>query len=130
MRYRLRTLLILTLIAGLLFARIAYLKQKARAHRKVVANLVANLAVVERDPPEYIQAAVQFLASGGSTVKSAVVRTSPRITVLENGIGNGVVIQHGPSAAEWQRAAVHEVIADRYDRAVYRSWTLVSESAP
>jgi hypothetical protein len=130
MRYSLRTLLIFTMIVGLILARIAYLKQMARVHRNAVAKLVVDLAALERDPPQETQSAVQFLAEGGSTVKVAVVGTVPRITVLENERRNGVVIQHGASAIKWQRAVAHEIMAQRYDRAVYRPWTFVSESEP
>ena len=52
---------------------------------------------------------------------------------LENGggPGSGVVLANPNTVDDWCTATLHEVMANRYDRAVYRPWTIVSEpSAP
>jgi hypothetical protein len=40
----------------------------------------------------------------------------------------GRLVKDASTAEIWRQAAVHQVIANRYDRACYRPWTTVSES--
>jgi hypothetical protein len=130
MRFRLRTLLILIVFAGLVFARMGHFRQKAIAHRHAAANLVPVIATAEKENTRNIESSVQHLASGSATLKTIIARVQFReVIVLENGAGNGLVIQNNAALSNWRDAVRHSALAAQYERAVYRPWMIVSESA-
>jgi hypothetical protein len=94
--YHLRTLLILLVVAGILFARISYLKRMGHNHRQSVARLVPAIAVSERTTGDEVEGSIRFLALGESTLgtKHFPIADEPtvKVTVLENRIGNARVI--------------------------------------
>jgi hypothetical protein len=130
MRYRLRTLLILMAVAGLLFARIGYLKRMANSHRQAAANLIPGIATAERDSALGVESSVRHLASGSAMLRT-ILSDLPlgQVIVLENGAGNGVTIQNHAALSNWRDAVRNSVLAAQYDRAVYRPWLLASDMA-
>ena len=64
MHYRLRTLLILMAVAGLLFTRIGYLKRMADFHRREVARIGGSISVAEREDEGQVAASIKELAEG------------------------------------------------------------------
>ncbi len=130
MRFRLRTLLILMALAGLVFARMGHLRQKAIAHRHAAANLIPVIATAEKENARSIESSVQHLASGSALLRTIVFDLPlGQVIVLENGAGNGVTIQNHPALSNWRDAVRHSVLAAQYERAIYRPWMIVSETA-
>jgi hypothetical protein len=129
MRFRLRTLLIVMAIAGLACARVGHLKRMAADHRHAVAHLIPAIARAERDSKRGVESAVRHLAT--NSVLKTIVSDLPlgTVIILENGAGNGVVIQNNSALSNWRNAVHHSVLAAQYERAVYRPWMLVSETA-
>jgi hypothetical protein len=131
MRYRLRTLLIAIAVISLPLARMAYLKQMANSHRRKVAELVHKLAVSESASEFETQNLVEHLAAADSAIRTRWTdRTRPHVNIFfENGggPGSGAVGANPDTVADWCAATYHEVMANRYDRAVFRPWTIVAE---
>jgi hypothetical protein len=128
MRYRLRTLMIVMVVCGLVFARVAYLKQMAIYHRQKAAALIPRLAASERYTISEAQDAVAFLAAGASRIKPRVgVNYEGRYVNLESDAGRAHLVLVESNADDWQTVVTHEIMAQRYDHAVMRPWTLVSE---
>jgi hypothetical protein len=129
MRYRLRTLLILMAFAGLVFARMGDLRKKAIAHRLAAANLIPAIATAEKERAQSVESSVQHLARSPK-LKTIVSKFHSReVIVLENGAGNGMLIQNNAALSNWRDAIRHSVLASEYERAVYRPWIIVSETA-
>jgi hypothetical protein len=117
MRYRLRTLLILlTLLAGL-FARIGYLKNRAGYHRRQVSSTISRLITHPVNVENGITEEVMNRAIRNATLDKASVWKQIR--------GAQAVGFKGKDEA---KLFFHEIMADRYERAVYRPWRLVPEA--
>src|SRR4029453_17684667 len=54
MRYRLRTLLVITGLLAVLFARVGYTRRMAASHRAMAASAVQRMSVVTGEPPDLI----------------------------------------------------------------------------
>ena len=71
---------------------------------------------------------VQHLA-GSAALKTIPTKLhSSEVVVLENGAG-GMVIQNNAALSNWRDAIRHSVLAAQYERAVYRPWIIISETA-
>jgi hypothetical protein len=120
MRFRLRTLLIVVSILAAVLARVAYLKRQRDFHRQEVHRLVTQLASTPGSEGERVLARqVHELAAFGPAARGSW-------------IGSGALPpgQDGSSEYEstmtaWHEAKQHELLANRYSRAIYRPWTLV-----
>jgi hypothetical protein len=128
MRYTLRALLILVTIVSAILARVAYLKQMAHFHRERAIAIATSLSTDSHDSDNIITMA-RILASRGT----ALTQNTPRETkqspgiFLDNGLGWTVIAKNKEMADAWCEAVRHEVIANRFDRASYRPWVIVSE---
>jgi hypothetical protein len=130
MRFRLRTLLILMAVAGLLFTRIGYLKRMADFHRREVARIGGSISVAEREDEGQVAASIKELAEGDTELVVGTMTDSlwmGRVGVYDKDM-TGRLVKDAATAESWREAAVHQVIANRYDRACYRPWMTVSES--
>jgi hypothetical protein len=130
MRYRLRTLLILMAIAGLLFARVAYLKRMGDVHRREIARLLPNIVAAEGENHETIAASIDQLAAGDTALvvgNLEVGPAQPRVGVYDKDM-TGRLVKDEATADAWREVVRHQVIANRYDRAMVRPWTVVSEA--
>src|SRR5262245_48907678 len=127
LRYNLRTLLILTAFAAILFARIGYLQRMAHWHRQRVAEVLPLIAESAGVNSSDAAKSVWHLTQKSDGVK-AIVFEQPfqEIVVLESTTGNGLVIQNRAALAHWDTAIHHSVLAARYDRATYRPWVWVN----
>jgi hypothetical protein len=129
MRFRLRTLLIFMAVLGLPFTRIGYLKRMADFHRREVARLGKLISLAEQEDDALVAASIKQLAEGDTEL---VVGDSTDSGLEEVGVFDkdmtGRLVKDVAAAKSWQEAAVHQVIANRYDRACYRPWMTVSES--
>jgi hypothetical protein len=130
-RYRLRTLLIVIAVVAIPLARIAYLKQMARINRQAAEQLVNQLSDHTGSSEAEIQISVQKTAQSEDARKAqfSIPRnaTSKMHFTLPNGHDAELTLD-GTSREMWRRAVVHTIVAERYDRAVYRPWTLVKDS--
>src|SRR5262245_12092456 len=109
MRYRLRTLLIVLTILGALFARIGYLKHKAQFHRQKVSNLVSRMLGAKENiargiTSDVIEHAVSVERSDPALWKR--IREAQKQDTLRN--------------EAFLYMIYHQIMADRYGRAVYR----------
>lgn len=127
MRYRLRTLLILMAIIGLALSRISHLKQKRNSHRQEVAKLVNEISTSERKSKKHIEDSIQKHATGDTTL--FFPRGTPErlpVYVIDN--RNMAILAKDAATAElWSAAVFQQVLANRYDRAIFRPWLPVSE---
>ena len=112
LRFSLRTLLILVTVFGCGFARIAYLKHKADFHRREASVRIARITNGTNNRYEQIARTVRK-DNLNQTISWRLIRDNRR---------------DGSWADCWASAYFHEIMADRYDRAVYRPWKTVSES--
>jgi hypothetical protein len=112
MQYRLRTLLIVVSLAGLLLARVAYLKHKADFHRGHAAALISSIAAREQREEDAVAYAVYSMIHLRPSVALQAIREAPHDGSYWDGICS---------------AMSHELIARKYDKAVYRPWTLVAD---
>ena len=116
-RYTLRTLLIVLAILGALFARIGYLKHKAESHRQKISKLVSRIVEAQENvakgvTSEVIEHAVSIQLSDPALWKK--IREAQKQDTLRRDA--------------WLYMSFHKIMADRYDRAVYRPWMPVSET--
>jgi len=130
MRFRLRTLMILLGMAGVLFARVAYLKRLGDVHRREIDRLVPSILTAEGENREMIAAAIDQLAAGDTALVVGNVVTWPsqtRVGVYDKDM-TGRLVRDEATADVWREVVRHEVIANRYDRTMYRPWSMVSEA--
>jgi len=99
MRFRLRTLMTVVALLALGLARLAHLKQRRDFHRQEVKKLLPELSGLDGN--------IDYTAE---TV--IVLTTLPELKV----------------AANWHRARTHEILAQQYDYAIYRPWTVVGDA--
>jgi hypothetical protein len=125
LRYRLRTLLIVTALAALPLGRIAYLKRQSDLHHAVVADCIAEIVAIENSSHADVERDVRFLASGGAPIKTELVEPA-KVMLLENASGGGLIVRIHATVPLYLRASDHQIIAEKYALAVYRPWTKVS----
>src|SRR5262245_48936440 len=124
MRYKLRTLLILLALAGMVLARIAYLKRCRDFHQQEVGRLIAAICEAE-GADDKVADSVGDLAQAGTTVGTGSDATGTKV-----GLHNAQFvrwIKDSSTIELWKNAIHHQVLADRYGAAIYRPWTFVSE---
>ena len=128
MRYRLRTLLIVvTLLCGLA-ARVAYLRYHADFHKREVARLVSQIAKTENEPRQNIEYAALRLAEFGLASDGQPQYVQRELFINENGASSRVSQSEWENnLRDWHSATYHQILADRYSRAVYRPWTFVTD---
>jgi hypothetical protein len=108
MRYRLRTLLILLALVAVVFARIAYLKQKGEFHRREASLHIARLASMGT-PRSDIERTVAYDIAQPELWQRAIRRPLD-----------------GAPFDDWELTYFHEIMAQRYEQGVYCPWRLVS----
>src|SRR5262249_16788929 len=115
MRFRLRTLLIVITIAAIVFARIAYLRQKSEIHRQATTQILTR---INHMTEAEAQNALRQLLAGGIPIKTIeVTGMETTVTALENQSRSGMIVEVD-RAADWQRALHHEALAIKYEQAV------------
>ena len=124
MQYRLRTLLIAVAVAGAVFARVACLKRWRDFHTGEVAKLVAAIGIADGGDNK-IASSVNEFAKAGTVVENAWDFNRPKIGVFNDEWVRWV--KDSTTQEMWKMAIHHQVIANRYDRAIYRPWAAVSE---
>src|SRR5882724_428396 len=117
MRYRLRTLLIVVSVFAVLLARVAYLKRQRDLHRREVQRLATQLTAFHNYNWRELEKRVGDLAAAGPI--------APR-----SYIGADLSVEYGSVEREdlltnWHLAHQHQILANRYSRAIYRPWALV-----
>ena len=122
MRYRLRTLLILLTFLGVLFARIGYLKRMASFHRQLVEGRIAKTADRAATHPHNV--------SIGADRK--LIEITLREEINRDPASRWKQIREASKTGAKRDAFtdlyLHQVMADRYERAIYTPWRLVSEA--
>jgi hypothetical protein len=122
MQFRLRTLLILLTFLGVLFARIGYLKRMASFHRQLAEGRIAK--TVDR------AAAYPDNVSRGADRK--LIETTLRGEINHDPASRWKEIREASKTGAKRDAFTdlyfHLTMADRYERAIYRPWKLVSET--
>jgi len=109
MRFRLRTLMIVLAIAGLLFARIGYLKRMATFHRGEASSRITQIAK-------------------NCDLNVTEVAKTVRKNVSEQERDWGDVRQSskdGQGSDLNASAYFHEMMAERYERAILQPWQSV-----
>jgi hypothetical protein len=129
-RYRLRTLLILMAVAGVVFARVAYLKQWRDFHRREVAKLVESIRIAEGEDRQIADSVNDFAIAGRA------IGFGNDLTQTKFGITNGPLVRWIKDSRTlekdfatfeiWERAIHHQALANCYDEAMYRPWRQVS----
>jgi len=120
MRYRLRTLLIVVTLLCVVTARVTLLKRRADFHQRETARLISRIATTEREREQKIENAIHRLAQIGPAARELVIS--------ENGASATVSrIEWDNNLNDWQMATSHQIIANRYERAIYRPWVFVSD---
>jgi hypothetical protein len=117
MRYRLRTLLIVIAVCGLVLARCHYLKRKAEYHRQRASHLIISYIAKVED-------------GKGCTRESIELAMKEVIELCPDEAAEAAA--QSPTGDDWGYGAFgsaikHEMIARRYDSAVFRPWIVVSE---
>jgi len=118
MRFRLRTLLIVITVGAMLFARVGYLKQKARFHRREALQIALGIATVENDSVADVARAMRLLAEGRPAPNTKLGSGSSAVF----GYGLHVRSVAGETAFDWRRAIWHSKMAYEYDQDVFRLW--------
>jgi len=130
MRYSLRTLLILVTLVAIILARVGYLKRMAQIHKVAAERFVAHVTEYRQNPRDCVAYLINCDAARGKAVKWwGPRRGNPpsKSTVHMSKSPPKVMWLDSDSMDAWEKAVTHKVIAARYDRAVYRPWTRVSE---
>jgi len=124
MRFSLRTLLIALAIAGVVFARVAYLKRWRDAHQREAVRLIEAIRNAEGKDWR-IADSVHQLAQAETEVGTGTDTTHTKVGVYN---GSGVRWVKDSSTVEiWKEAIRQQAIANRFQRAMYRPWESVSE---
>lgn len=116
-RYRLRTLLILISVLAVVLARVAYLKRQRDFHRHEVNRLVAQLAAFQKNDSREIEQRVSDAAEEGPSARGSWTGG-----YLSGQYGSP---EYENTLSNWHSARQHEILANRYSRAIYRPWELV-----
>jgi hypothetical protein len=110
LRYRLRTLMIVLALCGAIFARIGYIKRMAEFHRREATAGFSRLAREFGESPEQI-----------------VPMQVQAVRDCEGDPSTWQLIRESPSYY-YVSACYHQILADRYERAIYRPWQIVSQT--
>jgi hypothetical protein len=126
MRFRVRTLMIVVTVAGFYFGWVAYARKQATSHRQIAGAIAHRLAQTTRlfNDTEAMHR-IQSLAAGRSVTRITYhedLRRRGRVAVIENGPNARVVSEE--TAVDWRDAIHHAMLADAYDRAIYRPWVM------
>jgi hypothetical protein len=132
MRYRLRTLLILVTAVGMLLGWIAWLRHTAAFHRQESVRLAGMIAAIEGNPVDNVEERIRGLSAGGSVTKwvRAANGEGETCTLLRNGRYTTYSDSATVDIEDWSKAVYQAMMGDRFDRALYRPWTLWTENAP
>ena len=115
MRFRLRTLMIATTIAGVLLGWIAYLRQMERYHSREAANLVALIAEGFHIPSKGVRETVERMALDKSKVTGLNGKTAASFQ------------QPLPADTDaWASAIYHQKMSTIFSKALLRPWVLCS----
>jgi len=128
-RFHLRTLLIVVPIVSLPLARIAYLKRMRDFHRGEVARLAPIIATTEDERLFRVAESITALANGATGRE----RYTKQVKVGKNRLifakEQGAVFATVEPVPLLNTAVRHQIMANRFDRAMYRPWTSVSDSS-
>jgi hypothetical protein len=129
MRYSLRTLLIAVALFGLCCARVAYLKQTAAAHRRRASELVYEIGRNEGLGAAQAQDEVSMFEEGGFPIQISLSRSGDSYSTMfiDNKTRSGMSVSDD-QVPTWRAAIFHEVMARRFESAVYRPWNLVPDA--
>jgi len=132
MRYRLRTLLIVVTVVGMLLGWIAWLRERAAFHRRESSRFAGMIARMEGYPIENVEERVAALVLGRSVTKwvRAANGDGDQCTLLKNGGRMTYSESATIDVEDWGQAVYHGMMRERFDRALYRPWVLLSENAP
>jgi hypothetical protein len=117
MRFRLRTLLIVIAVLAAVLARLAYLKRQRDFHRQEVNRLVTQLAAFHHYDWREIERRVRDIAADGPNVRGSWVGAD-----LPREYGRA---EYEDWLTNWHLARQHEILANRFSRAIYRPWAMV-----
>jgi hypothetical protein len=120
MRFRLRTLMIAMAVLGVLLARIGYLKRMATFHRQLVEGRIAKTADRAAADPRNVGADRKLIEI---TLRDEINRDPAS---KWNQIRDASMT--GKKRDAFTDLYFHQTMADRYERAIYRPWRLVSET--
>jgi hypothetical protein len=127
-RFKLRTLLIVLAIAGMVFARIAYLKRLGDFHHREVHRLIQAITKAEGGDNRIANSLNDF-AIAGETIGTVSDSTRTKIGIHNSHFVRWV--KDESSVELWRSAIYHQILANRYQAAMYRPWTVVvSDQAP
>jgi len=128
MRYRLRTLLIVVTLFCVVTARVGYLRHRADFHNQEAARFISQIAKTENEHRQNIEYATLRLAEFGLASDGQPQYVQRELFVNENGASSRVSESEWESnLRDWHSATYHQILADRYGRAVYRPWTFVND---
>lgn len=113
MRYRLRTLLIVLAICGVVFARIGYLKRQAGFHRREAMARLTWIANRNHTHREMFATPVRQDEVDNPEIWRAI-RANPPMDEA--------------GSPYYVSAYYHLIMAHRYERAIYRPWQIVSQT--
>jgi hypothetical protein len=118
MRYRLRTLLIVVTVLAAVLARIAYLKRQRDFHRREVNRVVTQLATFHHYGGREIERRVSEIAAkeGPNTRGIAIYADMPWEYSSS---------EYDDMFTNWHLARQHQILANRYNQAIYCPWELV-----
>jgi hypothetical protein len=117
MRYRLRTLLIVISVLAIVLARVAYLKRHRDFHRQEVQRLVTQLVTFHKYDWREIERRVSDMAAEGPNEHGSEIGAE---LPWEYGVS-----EYEDMLANWKLSRQHQILANRYSRAIYRPWALV-----
>jgi hypothetical protein len=112
------------------FARVAHLEQLGDVHRREIARGLPRILIAEGESPELIAASIDELAKGDTALVVGDLedfRSQMRVGVYDKDM-TGRFVKDAITAELWREVVAHQVIANRYDRAMYRPWIRVSEA--
>ncbi|HEY2415563.1 MAG TPA: hypothetical protein VGI40_25195 [Pirellulaceae bacterium] len=117
MRYRLRTLLIVIAVLAAVLARVAYLKRQRDFHRQEANRLATQIATFQNYDVRDIREKVRHIGTFGPTARGSTIGAD-----LPGKYGSP---EYEDTLTNWHLAHEHEILANRYSRAIYRPWALV-----
>ena len=129
-RFSVRTLLTLVTLVAITLARVAYLRQMAQLHKEFAERFVGQICEYRQNPRDCVEYMTNCNASKDRAFKwhRAPPEHYPSQSNFHKQNGQIKVIWYNYESMDaWEMAVTHKVIAARYDRAVYRPWTRVSE---
>jgi hypothetical protein len=127
MRYRLRTLLIVLAIVGVVFARIGYLKRMGDYHQQEAARLLTIIASAQGEDQKKVADSIRNLASVGKIPGRGYGSNGVVVLITGKKLNNHLA-KDAATADVWDLCVCHQVLADRYDHAVYRPWRQVLDT--